>query len=536
MQVLSGNTKEIEDMISYLTQSHILIKYSKNNRRSVLLVYFNENLQKLIFEISKQTRKIVMLSDIYHSEPGFSKELLLTLQNEDIKNSYGMKILTKKRVIELSATHKIERDTFVKNLNLLIRIMKEWKSTRGLRNYFERSLDPIDGFLIEKKTNPLNDLESQIVLDVVNEIIEKIELRALVNNKKMLHNQLKLIEYENRYLLDQSNIFENQLKDKDRALEGTLTTYTYLQHKFYLRSICSRSEKIQEFLRTWRKILEYLNSLDLFEFRRVNKVFLKLTNNHLSLQSSWARLSYSGLKPRKYMWQYYLQNFHPYSRSKSSHYSAEVSDEIRKDVYRGLPDRFKEVEEALTTICSLNYEVGYCQGMQLVTHFLLTIYNDGDQVVETLKSLMEPPYFMAEIWKNGFCRLKLAIFQLEALASLKLPYLLEHLKKIEINLDIIITPWIVTLFTHMMYQQKIPFETIKQIWDVFIVSGWPVLISTSLALLYLCLDKIIGKTLEETLNVFSSGIPVISLNTIKKFHVDPSFLDQLENSFNLQNL
>ena len=149
---------------------------------------------------------------------------------------------------------------------------------------------------------------------------------------------------------------------------------------------------------------------------------------------------------------------------------------------------------------------------------------------------MEPPYFMAEIWKNGFCRLKLAIFQLEALASLKLPYLLEHLKKIEINLDIIITPWIVTLFTHMMYQQKIPFETIKQIWDVFIVSGWPVLISTSLALLYLCLDKIIGKTLEETLNVFSSGIPVISLNTIKKFHVDPSFLDQLENSFNLQNL
>ena len=132
----------------------------------------------------------------------------------------------------------------------------------------------------------MNDLESQIVLDVVNEIIEKIELRALVNNKKMLHNQLKLIEYENRYLLDQSNIFENQLKDKDRALEGTLTTYTYLQHKFYLRSICSRSEKIQEFLRTWRKILEYLNSLDLFEFRRVNKVFLKLANNHLSLQSS----------------------------------------------------------------------------------------------------------------------------------------------------------------------------------------------------------------------------------------------------------
>ena len=66
-----------------------------------------------------------MLSDIYYSESGFSKELLTKLQTDDLKHLYGMKIISKKRVIELSSIHSVERDNFVKNLNLLLQIMKE---------------------------------------------------------------------------------------------------------------------------------------------------------------------------------------------------------------------------------------------------------------------------------------------------------------------------------------------------------------------------------------------------------------------------
>ena len=531
-QVISDQRKEIEDMISYLTQTHIFFKYSKSNKK-VQIVYFTENLQKLNFEISKKTRKIVMLSDIYYSEPGFSKELLVQLCKEDLKSLYGMKIVTKKRIIEMGSMHKGDRDSFVKHANSLVQIMKEWKSTRGLRFFFERRI-PEE---ISKRSNDgsfrYEALELKIIEDLLSEIITKIEVRSLVLVKKQLHNDLKLIEYENRYLQDQSNLFESQLKDKDRILEGTQTTYTYLQHKYYLRSIFHRSEKKHEHFTSWKKILEFLDSVDLIKLRTVNKYFQKLSISYLSNKTSWLRLSISGLKPRKMLWPYFLQQFQPHIRSRSLHYSPDVLEEIRKDVYRGLPDRFKEVEEALRTICSLNHEVGYCQGMQLVTHFLFTIFNDGEVVVETLKILMEPPYYMGELWKNGFCRLKLAIFQLEVLVGLKIPYLLEHLQNIEINLDIIVTPWIVTIFTHMMYQKKISEESVKHIWDMFIVSGWPVLISTSLSILYLCRDRIIGKTLEETLNAFSSGIPAITIGIMQKFAVDPEFLDQLEQNFNL---
>ena len=87
----------------------------------------------------------------------------------------------------------------------------------------------------------------QIIKDTVTELLNKIEYRYLLITKKKLYNDLKLIEYENRYLVDQSSLFESQIKDKDRALECTFATYTYLQHKYYLRSILNRSENIQEY-------------------------------------------------------------------------------------------------------------------------------------------------------------------------------------------------------------------------------------------------------------------------------------------------
>ena len=138
-QVISDQRKEIADMISYLTQTHIFFKYSKSHKK-VQIVYFTENLQKLNFEISKKTRKVVILSDIYYAEPGFSKELLVQLCKEDLKSLYGMKIVTKKRIIEIGSMHRGDRDIFVKHLNSLVQIMKEWKSTRGLRFFFERCI------------------------------------------------------------------------------------------------------------------------------------------------------------------------------------------------------------------------------------------------------------------------------------------------------------------------------------------------------------------------------------------------------------
>ena len=77
--------------------------------------------------------------------------------------------------------------------------------------------------------------------------------------------------------------------------------------------------------------------------------------------------------------------------------------------------------------------------------------------------------------------------------------------------------------------------SLEQIWDMFIVLGWPVLIAASLGMFYLLLDRIMHRNFEDTMDGFTSNLPNLTANTIKKFLVDQKFLDQLEESFNLQN-
>lgn len=532
---LISNEKKVSDMITYLTQSHIFIDYTHKSRNKIILIYFSENLQKLIFEVNKQTRKIILLSDIYYVEAGISKELLLELYKEDMKNLFGLKIVTKKRTIELSAMHKSERDSFVKNVNLLVFIMKEWNGTNGLRNYFIKKLEQSEKQVLSSQKPPEDNLDTQILQNLLSELVYKVELNSFQTLKKQLHNDLKLIEYENKYMSDQFDILLKKTKEKDKNLEAIQTTHTFLTHKLYFWSLVSRSEKLKIQLSSWKKIIQFLDSSDLKTLSSVSKLHLKLIRNSLKSPNIWKNLCFVSLTPRSVYWSTYLQVFHPALRTKSLHYNDDVNEEIRKDVIRGLPDRLEDVEEILRQLCSTNSEVGYCQGMQVVTHFLLTIFNDTDIVINTLNILMEPPYYMGEIWKKGLCRLKLAVYQLEILVEMKFPFLLEHLKNLELNIETLVTPWIVTLFTQMVYQKQMSRMALEHIWDMFIVLGWPVLIAACLGMFYLLLDRIMNRNFEETMDGFTSNLPSLTAGTIKKFLVEQKFLDQLEESFNLQN-
>jgi hypothetical protein len=526
--------KKVSQMISYLTQSHIFVNYSKKSRRQVSIVYFSENLQKLIFEINKQTRKIVLLSDIYYVESGISKELVLELYKEDLRNLFGFKIVTKKRNIELSAMHKSDRDMFIHNVNLLVSIMKEWNGTNGLRNYFNKKMQGNANSCQKPVRREEDEMERQVIRSLLDDVIYKIELNLVTSNKKKLHTDLKLIEYENKYLTDQHDLLIKKTIEKDKNLELIQTTHTYLKHKFYLRSLIDKFEKTDEKLKIWKKIISFCDCLELKTVAGVSRWYKKLVKNYLKQKNSWKQLCFVSLSPRSIYWDIYFKNFHPMIRVKSLHYNEEVNEEIRKDVIRGLPDRLEDVELILQQICSRNSEVGYCQGMQVVTHFLITVFNDIDKVAKTLNILMEPPYYMGEIWKKGLCRLKLAVYQLEVIVEMKFPFLLEHLKNLELNIETLVTPWIVTIFTQMVYQKQMSRTSLEQIWDMFLVLGWPVLIASCLGMFYLLLDRIMHRNFEETMNGFTLNLPSLTSNTIKKFLVDQKFLEQLETSFNSQ--
>ena len=54
--------------------------------------------------------------------------------------------------------------------------------------------------------------------------------------------------------------------------------------------------------------------------------------------------------------------------------------------------------------------------------------------------------------------------------KLKLPFMAKHLKEIDIRLDVIVTPWLLTVFTCLIFKQ-VPVKSIQGIWDLFLVIG-----------------------------------------------------------------
>lgn len=99
-----------KEMIKVLLSSHYFIKYQATGSRSVKRVFFNPSLQKLTLEKDKMNSKFIFTTDIVGFESGFSDQLAsILMQNAYNHKVYGLRLITKKRVIEMSSSSEEER-------------------------------------------------------------------------------------------------------------------------------------------------------------------------------------------------------------------------------------------------------------------------------------------------------------------------------------------------------------------------------------------------------------------------------------------
>jgi hypothetical protein len=108
------------------------------------------------------------------------------------------------------------------------------------------------------------------------------------------------------------------------------------------------------------------------------------------------------------------------------------------------------------------------------------------------------------------------------------------LKEIDLRLDVIVTPWLLTVFTCFI-SKCVPICVVQSLWDRFLVHGWPALISACLGLFSIYQEHVLGLGLEETLRVFSGPVNCSGLlKEIIKFEVGQNYLDELEKAFCLK--
>lgn len=530
-----------KNLIQTLTKNHSFTYQSKSGHKKTCIICLSESLLKLL--IKKRHEKQILTTEIISTD----KEICL--ESKKKKKMYSLKILTTYKAFIFSTTDKDLRDNYVNGLNKLVKLSKEFMGTMALKKYCEciiqcqvneESLKTLQkscrGIVRRQESykDKQRNLESQIIAGVVDQIITQIEIDEKCDECNDVELKFKNYLSECRSLA----VVQENLQEEIRKSE---LKYINLQNivqdaKVRVLKLTGRS-KIDTFgvasNKIWLIILQYLNMTDVIVLLGVSSKVRKQVKKILMVKSIWRVLCLKKLKPRKVFYKIFMSNF-LISRIRGAGFDlhAGLLQEIHNDVWQGLNEHQAETEEILIKVCKYNPSLEYCQGMHFVSNFLFNVFRNVDEVVQTMDSLCRPPFYLSELWKNDFSRLKLGIYQLEFLMKIRLPMLFRHLKKLEIQLDLIVSRWLLTVFTNFYFLHETSFEEVLEIWDYFLVHGWPALISACLCLFYVNEALVLDLDYEGTLVTLSTKINFCDVYKIMpKFEIDPRVLEDLDSSY-----
>lgn len=201
--------------------------------------------------------------------------------------------------------------------------------------------------------------------------------------------------------------------------------------------------------------------------------------------------------------------------------------------------RRSSLERVLHALAAECPSVGYCQGLDVITAFALSVAEEGvssaaDVEAETFSfvasllelggigSWFEPPL-------AGLCA---SVAVLGGLLRSNIPALAEHLSSEGANVELLSLSWLQTLFCGLA---PLPRKTLCRVWECWLLEGSPeVFIRLAFALFFQAKDALLGASLSEiseTLRTF----PVPLNQGLHQHRLIPEMLALKLNSSDLQN-
>ena len=284
------------------------------------------------------------------------------------------------------------------------------------------------------------------------------------------------------------------------------------------------------------KVIKYIDGKDLIKFLLLNKKYHKeikdsiyktilkqLNNNIIPNQpinikiyiTIWKNLlNYNEIKE---MYPYEENKSKAlkiiYDRKHNSDYSVIDVDCIRTYFLNddNLEEKRNSLNCILKTIMLLNKECSYCQGMNYLVGFILSLCNDEEEAF-----YLSLCFFKNTSYKNIFLnelkllRLNFAIF--DKLLYIYAPALYKILIPNKIYSIFYISPWIITLFTYLINDQLKIGPFIK-IFNSFIIHGWKSFFNISLNLFNNYEECILNQE-ENLIQFVSSDLSVRFINDL----------------------
>jgi len=154
----------------------------------------------------------------------------------------------------------------------------------------------------------------------------------------------------------------------------------------------------------------------------------------------------------------------------------------------------------LLAFSNSNPAIGYCQGLNYVAGMLLLVTNSEEKSFWLLTAMAQnilPNYYAPNI--PGLIT---DVKVLEELISIKCPLVSEHVKRVEMPWELVLTKWLMCLFADVL-----PTETALRVWDCLLYEGSKILIRVALAIVILAQDHILkANSLPDIVKQFKESV------------------------------
>ena len=205
----------------------------------------------------------------------------------------------------------------------------------------------------------------------------------------------------------------------------------------------------------------------------------------------------------------------------------------------------EKTSNILRAACKETPSINYCQGMNYIVAFLLSITeNEEDTFYLFLSLLINTDY--GSLFSDDLEKLKKFFYVFERLINIFLPELYSYFLDNNINVSYFISPWFITLFTDVyphvsnLTEPKI----ILRIWDLFLFNGWNSIIKIGISIIKHFENKLLTLTFETLLRFLINDIIKSDFfenenfdtltYIILNFKIGAGLITNLENEYNIK--
>ena len=290
------------------------------------------------------------------------------------------------------------------------------------------------------------------------------------------------------------------------------------QNSFFTKKIkTTNNKKYKQILLSLNSCFMFLNVNDFINIKNINKVyykqlekliykqiFIKKNKNFLN-----SKIDLSNNQKHFEMWFNYLKydqkkyNYNEISiKAKESKDLENTLDIINLDVMRTHFDNDQEnkrnkIKNVLLSLAYTYPDTNYCQGMNYISQFLLELTGSEEKCFDLFSAILNKTEY-SKLTFNEFDLMKKYFYVFERLICIYLPELYTTFKRNNINPNIFISPWFITLYTHSFNGNHT--KILMLIFDLFILDGWIAIARIGLMLLKFYQNDLFNMEFEELLH------------------------------------